>query len=98
MPIFKVPFHLSYLIYINGISMLLMRTYLSIAIGLCKITNTPVSFLLHPLDIIGGDKLEKLAFFPGMNINTRVKVDIFKEVLLRLKANFNLVSMHKLIE
>ena len=45
MPVFKLPFHLSYLIYLGNISMPLMKLYLNSAIRMCKITNTPVSFL-----------------------------------------------------
>lgn len=97
MPLFKVPFHLSYLLYISNISLTLMKLYLRTVIMLCKITGTPVSFLLHPLDIIGGDKLNQLAFFPGMNINTERKVSIFKTVLKTLQNNFKLVSMPELI-
>ena len=73
MPVFKLPFHLSYLIYLGNISMPLMKFYLSTAIRMCKITNTPISFLLHPLDLIGGDQITQLAFFPGMNVTSTKK-------------------------
>jgi len=98
MPVFKLPFHLSYLIYISNISMLIMRLYLGIAINLCKFTRTPVSFLLHPLDIIGGDKLSELAFFPGMNVYTENKVHVFKTVLTKIKRNFELVQISEFIK
>jgi hypothetical protein len=98
MPLFKIPFHLSYLIYISNISMPLMKVYLKTAIMLCKLTRTPVSFLLHPLDIIGGDKLKQLAFFPGMNIATAKKVEVFKIVLEELKENFKIVQLPELIK
>jgi peptidoglycan-N-acetylglucosamine deacetylase len=92
-PVFKIPFHLSYLLYISNISTGLMKIYLSWALFLCRITRTPVSFLLHPLDIIGGDKLNQLAFFPAMNIKSERKVLIFCEVIKILKRNFRLVNM-----
>ncbi len=95
MPIFKLPFHLSYLIYIGNISMALMKIYLSIAIFLCKITRTPISFLLHPLDLIGGDQIKDLAFFPGMNVTSKKKVDVFKIVIHKLSANYDIVNMSK---
>jgi peptidoglycan-N-acetylglucosamine deacetylase len=98
MPLFKIPFHLSYLIFISNISMILMKAYLKTAILLCKMTGTPVSFLLHPLDIIGGDKLQQLAFFPGMNISTSKKVEVFKIVLKELKRNFKVVHLSELVE
>jgi len=98
MPIFKLPFHLSYLIYISNISIILMKIYLSMALFLCKITRTPISYLLHPLDIIGGDQLQQLAFFPGMNIASERKLNVFREVIAQLKKQHNLVSMSKFLK
>jgi hypothetical protein len=95
MPIFKMPFHLSYLIYLGNISMSLMKLYLSIAILLCKLTKTPISFLLHPLDLIGGDQIKDLAFFPGMNVTSDRKVEIFKSVIEILKKNFSMLTMNE---
>jgi len=92
-PILRVPFHLSYLIYLSGISPILMKTYLSMAIFFCKITQTKPSYLLHPLDLIGGDKIQSLAFFPGMNIATEKKVKVFRYTLNKLKNNFNVLPM-----
>jgi peptidoglycan-N-acetylglucosamine deacetylase len=93
MPLFRVPFHLSYLLYLSGISKFLMRLYLQMAIRLCLITKTEPSFLLHPLDLIGGDQIKELAFFPGMNITSQTKVDVFNEVITTLSKHFNLVNM-----
>ncbi|HEY5408274.1 MAG TPA: polysaccharide deacetylase family protein [Ginsengibacter sp.] len=95
MPVFKLPFHLSYLIYLGNISMPLMKLYLSTAINMCRITNTPISFLLHPLDLIGGDQIKELAFFPGMNVTSVKKVEIFKEVINSLKKHYEIVNMDK---
>jgi hypothetical protein len=97
MPVFKIPFHLSYLIYISNVSTGLMKIYLKTALLLCRITRTPVSFLLHPLDIIGGDKLKQLAFFPGMNIKTEDKVKVFKIVLKELLSHREIVSLPELV-
>ncbi len=97
MPIFKMPFHLSYLIYLGNISIGLMKFYLNTAIRMCRISNTPISFLLHPLDLIGGDQITELAFFPGMNVNSNKKVEIFKEVIQTLSARYNVVNMSKYI-
>jgi peptidoglycan-N-acetylglucosamine deacetylase len=96
MPVFKIPFHLSYLIFLGNVSMTIMNLYLGIAIRLCKITKTPVSFLLHPLDLIGGDQISQLAFFPGMNVSSAKKVKIFKLVILTLSRHYAIVNMSKL--
>jgi hypothetical protein len=93
MPVLKLPFHLSYLIYLGNISMPLMRLYLNSAIRMCKITNTPVSFLLHPLDLIGGDQITQLAFFPGMNVTSIKKVEVFKHVIKKLSRHYDMINM-----
>lgn len=93
MPIFKLPFHLSYLIYLGNISMPIMKLYLNTAIRMCKITKTPLSFLLHPLDLIGGDQISDLAFFPGMNVSSTKKIDIFKKVIQTLSAHYQIMNM-----
>jgi hypothetical protein len=92
-PLFKIPFHLSYLIYIYNIHPFLMKIYLDIAILMCKTTKTTPSFLLHPLDLIGGDMVPELKFFPGMNIHSEVKTKIFLNVIRRFSKDFQLVKM-----
>jgi hypothetical protein len=92
-PVFKIPFHLSYLLYLSGFSMALMKLYLNFAILMCKITGTKPSFLLHPLDLIGGDEVPALAFFPGMNIKSEQKVKVFKTVINKLKKHYQLGKM-----
>lgn len=93
MPVFKLPFHLSYLIYLGNMSMPLMKLYLNTAITMCKMTNTPISFLLHPLDLIGGDQVSELAFFPGMNVSSDTKVKVFKNVIGLLQKHYTVVNM-----
>jgi len=95
LPIFKVPFHQSYLLYISGLSILLMKVYLQFAIFLCKLTRTNPSYLLHPLDLIGGDHVPELSFFPGMNIKSDHKLMVFRIAINLLKKHFDLVPMSK---
>lgn len=95
MPIFKVPFHQSYLLYISNISIGLMKMYLRFSILLCKLTKTSPSYLLHPLDLIGKDHAPALAFFPGMNIKSEKKLKIFEIAIKILKENFDLLPMEK---
>ena len=71
----------------------LMKAYLSFSIFMCKITKTPPSILLHPLDLISGDRIPQLAFFPGMDIPTEKKVIVFKYALRKIKENFDLLAM-----
>jgi len=95
MPILKIPFHQSYLLYISNISIGLMKAYLWFSIFLCKITKTSPSYLLHPLDLIGKDYVPALSFFPGMNIKSERKLKIFEIAIKTLKRNFDLMPMEE---
>jgi predicted deacetylase len=98
MPVFKLPFHMSYLLYISGYSFGLMKLYLSFSLWMCKVTKTSPSILLHPLDLISGDRVPQLAFFPGMDITTEKKVKVFKYALQRIKKDFVILPMLKLAD
>jgi len=92
-PMIKIPFHLSYLLFISRYSESLMKLYLKTAILLCRITGVGPSFLLHPLDIIGGDQVPELAFFPGMDLGREHKLNIFRNVIASLSRHFRLTPM-----
>ena len=92
-PIFKIPFHLSYLLYISRISPLLLSFYMKCALALCRITVTEPSFLLHPLDFLDSDHVPELAFFPGMDVSRYQKLEIFKKVMKTLSRYFTPVTM-----
>jgi len=93
MPVFRLPFHLSYLIWLAGISKKLMALYLWIAVGLCRLFRLAPSVLLHPLDFIGGDCIDDLGFFPGMDRDTEWKLAVARKALGILTKNFELVPM-----
>jgi peptidoglycan-N-acetylglucosamine deacetylase len=93
MPVLKVPFHLSYLLYLARYSELAMTAYLRTAVALCRTTGLEPSFLLHPLDLLDGTQAPALAFFPGMDLPARRKVTLFERVLRILGEHFQLVSM-----
>lgn len=92
-PMFKVPFHFSYLHYLANVNVDLMKAYLQTAISMCKLTKTEPSFLLHPLDLIGGDLIPELKFFPGMELSSSYKTELFDIVMEMMNRNFNLLNM-----
>ncbi|MFK7965194.1 MAG: polysaccharide deacetylase family protein [Burkholderiaceae bacterium] len=92
-PLFRTPFHFSYLAFLARYSKHLMRAYLAIAIVACKMTRTAPSFLLHPLDVIGGDQAPALKFFPGMELSSEHKTALLLEVLNTLSKHFKLEPM-----
>jgi hypothetical protein len=93
MPLFKVPIHLSYIIYASRFSKLLARSYFSFALMMCRLTGVQPSILLHPLDFIGMEDVDELAFFPGMDMATEQKFEIVDFVLTKLGNSYDLVTM-----
>jgi hypothetical protein len=92
-PLFKTPFHFSYLVYLAKFSEPLMAAYLRFAVTACRLTGTQPSFLLHPLDVIGGDQVPELKFFPGMDVPSARKTALLEKVLKVLGRHFELVPM-----
>lgn len=92
-PILRTPFHLSYLLYLCGISKILMYFYLKLAMMSCHTTKTAPSFLLHPLDFVGNQEVPELSFFPGMGIRAEQKAKIFTGVIKTIRKHFELVNM-----
>jgi hypothetical protein len=93
LPIARVPFHMSYLLYLAGFSKPLMFAYLRTAIAVCKATGVSPSFLLHPPDVLGRDEAPELAFFPGMRLPYQEKLGLVIETLRILGKSFRLVPM-----
>ena len=95
-PIIRSPIHLSYLIYLYRVDIKLLNLYLDSAIFFLKTFCIPISFLLHPLDFLGGDSVKSLEFFPGMDLNTKEKLAVVQHVLKRLNQNFQIVDLNTL--
>jgi hypothetical protein len=93
MPLLKMPFHFSYLVFLSRYSEALMMAYLNMALAACRLTGTEPSFLLHPLDVIGGDQIPELAFFPGMDLPSARKTELLERVLRTMGKHFELVPM-----
>lgn len=95
MPIFKFPLHMTYLMYLGSYSTALMCLYLKTALGLLKVTRTPLSFLLHPLDLMGADKVPELSYFPGMGLTSKEKTRLFTMIIGQLKSHFTVVPLNQ---
>jgi len=88
MPLFKIPIHFSYLVYLASFSPRVARLYLHSAIKLCRLHRTEPSLLLHPLDFLGEDDDRDLAFFPAMNMTAAKKLAIMQTLFEILQDNF----------
>ncbi len=93
MPIFKVPIHFSYLLYMSLYSPALAMFYFRMALHLCRWSGVQPSLLIHPLDFLGGDDVQELAFFPAMRMTGAQKMAIMDRALRLVSAHFRPVTM-----
>lgn len=93
MPLARVPFHVSYVLYLGTRAPGLSRRYFDLALTLCARRGVAPSLLLHPLDFLGGDEIPELAFFPAMNELGRDKRARASELLDRYQARYRVVAM-----
>ncbi len=94
-PLTKTPVHASYLIYLASYSPALARGYWRAALAACRGTRTAPSFLLHPLDFLGGEDVSELKFFPGMNVTGPKKIEFLDGVIASLTKHYDVVSMQQ---
>jgi peptidoglycan-N-acetylglucosamine deacetylase len=92
-PVARVPFHLSYVLYLSTFSPRAARLYFRSALEACRRTGVEPSLLLHPLDFLGGDDVQQLAFFPAMNLPGAVKMQRVSEYLSDLAELFEVLPM-----
>lgn len=95
LPIFKVPVHASYVIYLSTFSKLAAKTYWKTAIQMCKLTGTQLSLLLHPLDFMSGEDAPELKFFPAMNLPIEKKLSFLSDILETFQDSFSILNMRQ---
>jgi hypothetical protein len=97
MPLFKVPIHVSYVLYLAQYSRALARAYFQAALALCRATGTRPSLLLHPLDFLGGDDEPDLAFFPAMGLKGGPKLEVVSDCLQAYQDAFDVQSLNRFV-
>jgi hypothetical protein len=95
LPLLRIPFHISYILYLYRFSPVLAAGYFRLAMLLCHLTRTSPSLLLHPLDFLGGDDIKKLSFFPAMNLSKDKKLKLVSQVLRLYTDHFRVVTMQE---
>lgn len=80
-PLFRVPFHLSYILYLGSFSRALAMAYLRASLLLCRFAGVSPSLLLHPLDFLGQDDRVGLEFFPAMQLPRAQKLSLVDSAL-----------------
>ncbi|WP_445630910.1 polysaccharide deacetylase family protein [Nostoc sp. DSM 114167] len=93
MPIFKVPIHFSYIMFLSTFSSEVALLYLRIALWLCKVTRVQPSLLLHPTDFVSQEDVPELSFFPGMSVPTYKKLAIVNKSLAIISSQFNVLTV-----
>jgi len=92
MPIFRLPIHGSYLQFLGQYSPLLAKTYFRFALWLCRLTRCEPHFLLHPLDFMGAEDDQDMAFFPTMTESTEKKMQLIGDCLEIMQQQFSVCT------
>lgn len=93
LPFFRVPIHLSYVLYLSVFSPLLARAYFEAALRICRLAGIEPSILLHPLDFLGIEDVPSLGFFPGMRLSAAQKLERVEHCLARMQALYDVRSL-----
>lgn len=93
LPILKVPFHVSYILYIATYSRRLALMYYKVALRLCRLASIQPSLLLHPLDFLGNEDFKELSYFPGMKLPRAAKLQMVSEMITWHSRRFHIVSL-----
>jgi hypothetical protein len=93
MPGFRLPFHVSYLLYLAGRSPAVARSYFRTALLMCRAARVAPSILLHPLDLLGGDDVGSLSFFPGMAMSGKEKRELVSGFLALLAERYEICTV-----
>lgn len=93
MPFIRTPIHFSYFTFLASISESLARFYFTTALQLCRLTNTPPSLLLHPLDFMSQEDDQDMAYFPGMKLNSEKKQALVHWALEWFSTQFDVRCM-----
>lgn len=89
----RVPFHLSYVLYLAGRSEDAAVAYFRAGLRLCRAAGVEPSILLHPLDVVGADDVDALRFFPAMGLPGAVKRRVVERCLRELDQRFEVLPM-----
>jgi hypothetical protein len=95
MPGARVPFHVSYALYLAGFSPAMAERYFATGLRACRVAGVEPSILLHPLDLLGADDVDALGFFPGMGMTGAAKREVLRGCLSRLSDAFRVAPMRE---
>jgi hypothetical protein len=97
-PLLRLPIHQTYVAHLATRAPRVALSYLGAALASCRLTRTAPSFLLHAIDVLGGDDVPELSAFPGMPLSGSRKVDLLAEALDRLTKDFDVLPMDRFVK
>jgi hypothetical protein len=80
-PGMRLPFHVSYIVYLSMFSARLALAYFRTALRMCRVCRLRPSILLHPLDFLGAEDIAEPFFFPAMKMPRARKLAVVDQVL-----------------
>lgn len=83
-PLLRAPMHMSYLHAIGSMARPAADFYLRSGLALCRWRRLPVSFLIHPPDVLDSEDAPSISYLPGMSVPWREKVDLVRRSLSRI--------------
>jgi hypothetical protein len=70
-------------------------TYWRTALTMCRAAGVGPSLLLHPLDFMGCDDDQDLAFFPAMGRPAEPKIEVVSEMIDLMSRSYEIVPMRE---
>lgn len=95
MPVFRLPIHGSYLLFLAQYSVVVAKFYFCFALKMCKLMSVEPNILLHPLDFMGAEDHDDLGFFPTMDLPAEKKVRFMTDCLKMYQREFHVVTMQE---
>ena len=93
LPGLRVPIHISYLLMLASYSEAAAAAYFRAALHMCRLAKVEPSILMHPLDLLSGDEVPELRFFPGMALPLAKKLACVDHYLVLLQRKFRVVPV-----
>jgi peptidoglycan/xylan/chitin deacetylase (PgdA/CDA1 family) len=95
LPLFRFPFHFSYILYVSSFSPGLARLYFGVAMAMCCLAGTQPSLLLHPLDFLDGEDVPSLAFFPALELPRAKKLAVINDAIEQLSRRYEVLTLQQ---
>lgn len=93
MPLFRLPVHTTYLMFLAQKSEFLAKIYWNAAVTLCRARGVAPSLLLHPTDFLDVTDAPQMSFFPGMKLPAAKKIALVEHTIQTLQRHWQAGTM-----